>query len=148
MKSEIVQYEPVHAYELFDRSVREMDFSLTAMGDWEASAEHWKESGPAFTLLLDGHVTACGGVTMLDTTFGECWVLISKGSQGIIVYRNILKKFRELIVQNNYRRLQALVMEGFDDGAKLVEHLGFEFEGRMRKFGPNGETHNRYARVF
>jgi hypothetical protein len=37
--------------------------------------------------------------------------------------------------------------EGFGQGCRWVELLGFEFEGRMKGYGLNGETHLRYAKV-
>jgi RimJ/RimL family protein N-acetyltransferase len=30
----------------------------------------------------------------------------------------------------------------------LFEHLGFEYEGTLKHFGPNGETCRMYARFF
>ena len=148
MKVEIVPYEPAHAYALFDRQVREADFMLSSVGDWEAAAKEWGRAGPAFTLLLDGEPEACGGIMMRDPGFGECWLVVPRVNHGCTIYRNVLRKMHELLDVRKFRRLQAFVMADFDNGVKLVQRLGFEKEGSLRQFGPGGETVDIYARVF
>ena len=148
MKTEIIQYKPLHAFELYDRQIRESEFVLSAVPGWDEAAMRWAGMGPAFTLMVDNRVEACGGIIMIDETFGECWLLIPKSAYGIIIYRAIIKKLSELMKQCKFRRLQAFVLEGFDHGENLVKRLGFELEGRLRKYGPNGENLHLYAKVF
>ena len=148
MKIETVQYKPHHAYQLYDRQVREADFFLSSVKGWEEAAERWESVGPAFTLMIDDVPEACGGIAMIDDTFGECWVLIPRSVHGIIVYRAILRGLNFLIARHNFRRVQAFIVEGFEKGFRLVKKLGFVFEGRLEKFGPNGETLHLYAKVF
>lgn len=148
MKVEVIKYQPLHAYELFERQIEEANFFLTSAGDWEAAAKRWAVAGPAFTLTIDGAVEACGGIAMMDESFGECWVFIPSASRGVIVYRHILRKFRELIAAHKFRRLQAFILCDFEKGAQLVERLGFSGRHRLRKYGPGGEDLYLYERVF
>lgn len=148
MKVDVVKYRPLHAYELFERQIEEANFFLTSAGNWEKAAKQWEIAGPAFTLVIDGVVEACGGIAMIDESFGECWVFIPSASRGVIVYRNILKKFRELIASRKFRRLQAFILCDFKKGAELVERLGFTNPYRLHKYGPGGEDLYLYERVF
>lgn len=148
MKTELIQYKAEHGFALLARQVQEMGFCLSAVGDWEAMVKYWAEAGPSFTLLIDGTVEACGGIAPIDRGFGECWALIPQAKHGIIIYKNILVKFRELMNTYEFRRLQAHVMKDFVNGIKLAEHLGMKREGWLEKFGHGGETYGIYARVF
>ena len=147
MMTEIIKYIPQHAYLLFERQIQETDFYLSSSSHWEDCARQWETAGPAFTLLIDGKVEACGGIIMIDETFGECWVFIPFVNRGTVVYRNILRKFEELIEDHKFRRLQSLVVEGFENAEKLIDRLGFVYEGTMKKFGANGENMKLYAKV-
>lgn len=148
MISEIIPYKKAHAFELFERGIQEVNFHLSSVGDWEKLANDWEIAGPAFTIVLDGRPIACGGFALYDKSFAECWAFILQTEHGIVVYRNILKKFREMIEQHKFRRLQALVIDNFESGTKLIEHLGFEHVAPLRKYGPNGETMQLFERVF
>lgn len=44
-------------------------------------------------------------------------------------------------------RAQCESIEGHDRAHRWLEHMGYENEGPMRKFGRNGETFYRFARV-
>lgn len=147
MKSELVQYSQAHAYEIFDKGVREAKFLLTAIGDWESAAKFWETAGPAYTLLVDGEAQGCGGIAKLTNNIGECWILIPESKYGTLIYRSILLKLRELTKEHQYRRLQALVVSGFCLGKRTLELLGFEYEGTLRKFGPSGEDFLMYSKV-
>ena len=145
--TELVKYIPEHGYYLFDKQVQETNLLLSSVGDWEQAAKDWYNSGPAYTLMIDGKPEACGGIAFLDSTMGECWVLIPKLNHSIIIYRNILKMFNMLLDEHNFRRVQAHVMKDFKNGIKLVERLGMTHEGWLRNYGPNRETYGLYARV-
>ena len=43
------------------------------------------------------------------------------------------------------KSLQAIVRSDFKDAHKLAKFLGFESEGLMRKYGPDGSDYERYA---
>lgn len=149
MRTEIVKYQSVHGLELLERKVREENFFLTVVGDWEKEVHTWESGGPAYTLMIDGYPEASGGITMLTERIGECWFLIPVGSQHDLVISRHLYRMLEIIIRNNdFNRLQSFIVEGFAEGVKLVERLGFALEGTLKKYGPNGENMHLYARIF
>lgn len=148
MNIQLAEYKPIHAFEILDKGVREAELLLSMCGDWESAAKAWYKSGPAYTLFIDGEPIACGGVSFIDTTMGECWALIPVKKNGIIIFRYILKVFEDLIKKHKFRRLQAHVIKDFKAGERLMEKLDFEFEGWLRHYGPNNETFGCYARIF
>lgn len=148
MKTELIKYEPVHAYEIFNKEIKESGMVLSATGDWEGSAEMWRTAGPAFTLLIDDEPVVCGGIALLDPTYGECWLLVPRHDHGIVIFRYVLRMLRKLIDEHKFRRLQAHVVKGFTEGEELMKRLDFEFEGWLNKYFPNGDTAGIYAKVF
>jgi hypothetical protein len=55
-----------------------------------------------------------------------------------------IEHFEEL---HNLRRTQTLIRKGYPFLIKWIELLGFEQEGLLRKFGPEGDDYYMYARV-
>lgn len=149
MKTEIVKYQNIHGLELLARKVREENFFLTVIGDWQESALLWESGGPAYTLMIDGSPEASGGITMLTEKIGECWFLVPVESRhGLVISRHLYRMLEIIIRNNGFNRLQSFIIEGFSDGVKLVERLGFALEGTLKKYGPNGENMHLYARIF
>jgi hypothetical protein len=101
--------------------------------------------GPAVTVRDGDHILICGGINNYAPHRGMCWALLSPDAgKHMLWLTRAVKRFIEI---HPWRRLEATVEEQFGAGCKWVELLGFEFEGRMRGFGDDGETHLRYARV-
>jgi RimJ/RimL family protein N-acetyltransferase len=48
---------------------------------------------------------------------------------------------------NDLQRIQASVHANDKQAIRYVEWLGFENEGLMKKFGPDGSDYYRFARV-
>jgi len=44
-------------------------------------------------------------------------------------------------------RIETVVLDGFEAGHRWVKMLGFEHEGLMRKWGPDGCDYHLYSRV-
>jgi hypothetical protein len=147
---ELVQYEPVHAYSILERNVREHDLWLSKYPDWDKWAEGWKTNGPAFTLLCDGEIIASGGVVLLGWQRGEAWLLLPSTFYSHVkaCYRLIKEKLIEIQHANALRRIQALVDPDFEAAQRLMEHLGFQNEGRLKQYGPRGEDLLMYGRAF
>lgn len=112
-------------------------------------ARHAKVAKPVGTSLTawddDGRVLITGGVMAVDNTCGTLWAVLSAhaGCRMLAVHRG-LSRFLDSQPQ---RRIEATVEAGFAPGCRWLELLGFEFEGHMRGYGDNGETHERYALV-
>jgi len=150
MKIEMVQYEPVHAYKILDKNIRECDAWLSDYPDWEETVKGWKKYGPAFTMFVDDEIVGCGGVTIIKTGVGEAWTLLSKNFYKYpkTSFRALKNGLNDIIMSWKLRRVQAVVFKGFDSGCHLLRHLGFENEtpNGMVSFGPNGEDMYLFGR--
>ncbi len=147
---ELVRYEPMHAYSILERNVREQDIWLSAYPDWDKWAEGWEKGGPSFTLLCDGVPVACGGVILIGWQRGEAWLLLSTLFYRHVkeCYRLIKQKIMEIQRAHALRRIQALVSPDLEKAQRLMEHLGFANEGLLKRYGPRGEDLLMFGRAF
>ena len=150
MKIEIIQYEPIHAYTILERNVREEDMWLSKYPDWEKWSKGWKDGGPAYTLVIDGEIVGCAGVVLMDWNRGEAWTLLSSlfYKYKKTVFKAIKNNLESIINDKKLRRVQAIVYDGTEKiCGNFLEHLGFSWEAKHRKYGPNGEDVHIYAKV-
>ena len=150
MKTEIIQYEPIHAYTILERNVREEDMWLSKYPDWEKWTKGWKDSGPAYTLVIDGEIVGCAGVVLMDWNRGEAWTLLSSLFYRYkkTVFKAIKNNLESIIKDKKLRRVQSLVYDGTEKiCGNFLEHLGFEWEVKLEKYGPNGENLHLYKRI-
>lgn len=152
MKIEIIQYEPVHAYTILDRNVREENLWLSKYPDWEKWVKGWKDSGPAFTLIIDGEIVGCAGVILLDWRRGEAWSLLSTllYKYKKITFRAIKNGLDKIVKEKKLRRVHSLVNPESELNKEFMKHLGFKNEtpNGLKSFGPNGETLLMYGREY
>ena len=104
----------------------------------------------AFTAYNNNTILGMGGFIELYPHLAEAWVIVltNNNFSTLKIARNILKLFNK--VANDYprwERIQAAVQSDFDKGIRLIEFLGFENEGLMKKFGPDKQDYYRYAMV-
>lgn len=101
-------------------------------------------SGPAVSAEVDGRIVAVGGVAQIGL-HGFAWACFDKGSgRYFIRFIRIMRRMLEIAA---LPRIEATVECDFMEGCRMLGILGFAFEGRMAKYGPQGEDHFRYARV-
>ena len=101
--------------------------------------------GPAVTAELDGRIIGCGGVAFAGFGMGTLWAFLAAdaGSHFVRLHRVA----RRVIEIPRLRRIEATTEACFTQGCRWLELLGFHSEGVMRKYGPDGSDHVRYARV-
>jgi hypothetical protein len=138
---DVVPYRPVHNYLIRVQDAQLAEVSLVP----EGYASLYSPVGPAMTALDGSTVLLCGGIVPLLPGTGVIWALVARdaGPRMLALTRGI-QRFLET---QKLRRIEATTAEGFRSGCRWLEMLGFEFEGRMRGYGPAGETHLRYALV-
>jgi hypothetical protein len=96
-----------------------------------------------FALEHDGSVLCVGGFKMLLPGCICIWCdLSAKGREHLIfVYRSIKEWIGKLIDTYNLHRVMAWVHCEYDEGKRLVEHLGFSVESVMKNFfGPGKDA--------
>lgn len=106
----------------------------------------------SYTALWDGVIVGVGGASMLWESNWEFWLILTKdskldGAHGIVAFEAIRKKIDEIIEENNIVRAQATVRLDFPRGIKMLEALGFQAEGILRRYCPDGCDSYRYARI-
>lgn len=149
MSTLIEIYKPEHAYDILERNVRDIDLQLSQYLNWEEQCKLFAEH-PAYTLFVNGDVVACGGVVLMGFDRGEAWtlfsILISRYPKAVIkATKSCLKN---IVSEQNLKRVQALVNPKYTKGHRFLSFLGFQKEGLLRFYGPNGENMTLYSRIF
>lgn len=105
--------------------------------------------GPAVTGWKDGKPVACGGICLQWQGVGEAWVLCGTDVERmpLTAIRQIVKHLELFTRDLELWRVQATVAADWDLARKFVEKLGFEAEGRMRKYMADGKDAIMYAKL-
>jgi hypothetical protein len=110
-------------------------------------AQSYLDGGPALSFFWKGKLVMVGGIVSPWPRSGEAWAILAPEASECVVslnrsVRRVVHGFRRGMGLN---RLQAHVEEGFHKGNRWATWMGFKEEGRMPKFGPEGETFVRYV---
>jgi hypothetical protein len=121
---------------------------------WRARIEYQGVSGPAYSVVRDGEVLACGGIAMHHPGVGELWMATSKGAKphGAYIALMIVRHLDNIAVRWGLHRVQVTIPEGGEEfSRRIVERLGFVRETKdegMRKYAQDGSTCHLYARIY
>ena len=138
----VVPFQPFHLEILATQGVQAAQISHVPA----SYAKFERPPGPCVTAFNGDRVILCGGiVTTPECWIGQAWAVLSKDAGKHMIWINrAVKRFMEM---QDLKRIEATVDEGFFAGCRWARILGFEYEGPMRGFGPNGETHLRFGWV-
>lgn len=102
-------------------------------------------SAVGFTLEDDGLVIGCGGIIPFWQGRGEAWTLLSNaaGPRMLTVTRIV----RRVLNGVDFDRVQMTTDVGFPEAERWAQMLGFEYEGTMRSYFPDGRSAKLWARV-
>jgi len=145
----IIPFKKAHAFDILERNVQERNAWISGHGDFEEFVKAWDEGGPAYTLVIDDQIILSAGVVKIGWNRGEAWALLSTLFYKHVrtSFKAILFKLEEIIFAEKLRRVQATVAPEFTEGIRFLEHLGFDWEGTLLSFGPNGEDLIMFGRV-
>ena len=103
----------------------------------------------SWTAMKTGKPLLCFGIRPAWKNVGEAWLLPGKdiGDYAISVVRYSRKFFTELLRNGEYARIHITVRADNDTALKFAKVLGFEVEGIMRNFGPDGVSCYMMARI-
>lgn len=139
-RTRIVTFQPWHAETL----VRE-----AADPEWKTAKAHdltALSKGTAYTILMDEHPIACGGVVDIWNGFGEAWVIVSQ--QGLKHTKVLLRAARQglalMWTLRGYHCIQASSLT--EGGCRFLEHLGFSLEHEIQGAGPAHQSLFLYVR--
>lgn len=101
------------------------------------------------SVIRNGHLLGAGGIFPIWDGVGEAWVLPAALVQKH--KRMFVKLIRENMAQMtnefNFRRVQATARADAPKARRFLEFLGFEREGFLRAYGPDGADHVLYAKL-
>jgi len=102
----------------------------------------------AFTLLVDGEPTACAGIALQEWNKAEVWAIFSSTfkQHKLFIYRFIKKGIAAAFHGHKLVRIQATIDPRYPENRPWIEHLGFEYEGALGKYGNEGQDMLMYAR--
>lgn len=138
---EIVPFDPSHMETLDLQDAQQIMLTW-----WTPEyARALKNSGQAFSGILNGQTIFCAGVARQWDNRGAAWSMIGRdaGAHFVQIHRAV-RRFLDLC---DIRRIEAYVDADFAEGHRWMQMLGFEREGRMRAFLPLGNDCDLYARV-
>jgi RimJ/RimL family protein N-acetyltransferase len=115
---------------------------LDAEARWE-----YVSNQPGVTVRNDGVIVGVGGINWYWEGVGEAWVILAKDAKPVTAYRSILRMFKSLLKNHEWRRVQAVVRASWTKANRMAERLGFQREGLMKNYCPNGEDAVMYAIV-
>lgn len=138
--TELVQFEPRH---LDLMEIQDAQRGTFPHGDQSYGLSLMK-AGPCWSVVVDGHIVACGGLCVQWEGRAVVWAILSKGAPLVPVTRAVLRVIQSRGIP---RRLECFVDVSFPQGIRWAEMLGFQREGLMRAFSPDGRDHLLFARV-
>ncbi|VVE74063.1 hypothetical protein PCA31118_04672 [Pandoraea captiosa] len=101
----------------------------------------------SFTGRIDGRVVVCAGFFTLWEGNVRAWALIA-GDIGPMGMLALHRAVRRAMISCAARRIEVEVDTNFPQAHRWVKMLGgFEWEGTMRKYSPEGRDTDRYAWV-
>ena len=118
-------------------------------------AEHCKaladyeDKGPAFTLKHKGEIVASAGFYVLWPGVAEAWMVTTPlvYKYPVLFIKETINVFKKVYAMEKFYRIQATVRATDRRAVKFLEHLGFEIEGYLRKYGPDRSDHFVMGRV-
>lgn len=106
----------------------------------------------AWTALRNGFPIACAGIQPVPDWPGRayCWSILGDvGRWGLLwSTRVILAQIEETRIALSLRRLEATCLLNWRPGMRWLEILGFQYEGRMIAYDPDGRDHMLWARTW
>jgi len=101
-----------------------------------------------YSLFLDDVILGCAGVHVLWDGVAEGWIIMSKQGYGSpkTIARYTDELFDDIMTENKLWRIQASVADSDKRALRFAYWLGFEDEGLMKKYGPDGSDYRRVAR--
>lgn len=137
-----IPFEPEHLFFIDDY---EGTHRLSRLKVLEIGAEHVKR-GPCISIEYDAEIVACAGIHIQRPGIGESWVTICQRNHGPSILKLIREMLGKGIRDNNLLRVQAIIFDR-PEFIRFEKFFGFEYEGRLRKIGPDGVDMLMFSRV-
>lgn len=100
------------------------------------------------TLRADGEIILVGGINWYWEGVGEAWCILHERSQScrFTTYRALRMMHKILLNRSQpFKRIQATVRTTWPEAIKMVEKLGYQREGLLKNYCPDGADVYMYA---
>lgn len=142
----IVELQPEHVRQIVESNENEGHYYGMS---WRDMVYAYLSPGSiAVTMLAHGSPVACGGIINVGWHRGEAFVLSSSQSWAYrkSMVKEMMRRIPEMAITGGFCRVQATCFSAGRE--KFFRALGFELEGNLKRFGPNGEDADVYACLF
>ena len=137
----VVKFRPDHMARLrlqpsqegFSQYLTDLEYGKALDNDW------------SFTAMDGDLIIGCAGVVEVWEGRAVAWSLLSADSGRH--FFGIHRAVDGFLKAAPWRRIEATVDVGFDAGGRWIRMLGFEHEGRLRGYTPDGRDQELFARV-
>jgi len=111
--------------------------------------EVYESGGLAWTIMDNDKVVASGGVIFYWPGVGEGWMLVTKRARAYpLALIKVMKKGIDAASREmKLNRIHATVKCDDRQALRLAKILGFQVEGRLRRYGPDGKDYFMCGRV-
>lgn len=116
----------------------------------DPDALQWTDLSYSAVDPFAGKICGCLGVIPQWPGRAVAWAVIAEGVtvREMVFITKATVDFLESIQANpKYRRVETTVMSNWPQGARWAERLGFDYEGTLKAWGPNGGNFDMYGRV-
>ena len=103
---------------------------------------------PSWMMEHEGRVICAFGAAKLWDGVYEVWFNLVSPEKTVRMLRQLKKHFEENIKKYAVSRLQSVVRCEFKAAKRFVESFGFEMEGKLSKYNPDGSDAFMYAKTY
>ncbi len=132
---DIIPYEPIHLTQIKLKDIFSGECVHTIKDE-------------AVTLLYRGEPIAIFGWPVIHPGVACIWGLVSELVREcpIAFHKACLNILSNLFKELKLHRLHMTVKDGYSEGMDWAEAIGFQYEGTMKKYGPDGSDYCIFAR--
>lgn len=114
--------------------------------DW---VHYWGAGGLGFSGINCSKVLCSGGFFPAWSGRFTAWFLLDQSMTryDLLWMVKRVRNFLENSMPDTVRRIDATAREDFPQASRMLEMLGFEREGLMKSYGPDGSSHYLFARL-
>lgn len=118
---------------------------MGVVADLSVDMTPWADAGLAWTGEHEGVIVGCAGLLPQWEGRAIAWAMISRhaGPHFPVIHKAVMR----ILIHAPYRRIETTVDIGFPQGVRWMKMLGFELEGYMKAYRPDGEDMLLFARV-
>jgi RimJ/RimL family protein N-acetyltransferase len=134
------------------RDALQSDLDLVRQDSIDVAAKNypnWDLNGWAKTALIDGQIIGVGGCVVYWEGVGEGWFCLSKKAleHKIGIFKCIQRIIEQAFLELKLKRMQVSERADSSQTIKMAEALGFNREGLMKSYLPDGTDAYLYALV-